>query len=102
MGGIVGIQDTVEAGHEFPEEFEALRSQLDRQIGDPGHVATGLGETLDQAEPYRIFDPGEDNRNLGRRARAAWLAGRTSQRGDPRRCAPGRARHPAGGHAGLA
>jgi hypothetical protein len=67
MGCIVGIQDAFEARNEFPEEFQALRAQFDRQIGDPGNVAAGPGEALDQAQPHRIFDPGEDNRNLGGR-----------------------------------
>jgi hypothetical protein len=28
MGGIVGIEDAFEAGHELPEGFQTLRTQL--------------------------------------------------------------------------
>ena len=59
-----------------PGEFEALRSQLDRQIGDPGHVAAAgrlwTSRVLPDPRPRR------NNLDLVRRAlrRLGWQGGR--------------------------
>ena len=38
-------------GYELAEQLEALRHQLDEDVGEAGKVAAGLGETGDQADP---------------------------------------------------
>ena len=63
----MGIEDPLQVWDEITEDFQALRTQLNPQIGHPGDVAAGPGKALHQTQLHRIFYPGKDNRNLGGR-----------------------------------
>jgi hypothetical protein len=50
-------------GDQFAQQVEPLGDQLDVEVAEAGEVAARPGETGDEAEPDRVGDVGEDDRD---------------------------------------